>query len=201
MTPWSHQSVEYWLFTNPLENRNGKNHETTDTHARTEREREPMKHYGDQYYTLLFDLLKMRHLAAERGSISLVSAFDESDSLVILLHEMSLEPLNRCCSWFGFWSKLWVAKTPSGVCITKTLSAFGALHRTNIFLLRVMSDWVYIKKQAWRSCIKNRWKSIILTYEQHNMMSTWLFVSHTSPSSATEIQNSGNNNHITSKTK
>lgn len=160
-----------------------------------ERERIWMKHYGDQYFTLLFDLLKMRHLAAERGSISLVSVFDESDSLVILLHKMSLEPLNCCCSWFGFWSKFRVAKTPSGVCITKTLSAFGALHRTSIFLLRVMNVYqeTSLKVLYWK-----RWKSIILTYEQHNMMSTGLFVSHTSLSSATEIQNSGNNNHITS---
>lgn len=70
-----------------------------------------------------FDLLKIRHLAAENGSNSSVSTVGICWSS-ILLDEINLEP-----DFFLFWMRLLVEKTPRGVWMIKTVSGFGALHQ------------------------------------------------------------------------
>nr|GMD61457.1 hypothetical protein Iba_scaffold48817CG0010 [Ipomoea batatas] len=71
------------------------------------------------------DLLKIRHLAAEKGSNSVIPLSDVSGSSRHL-DEMSLEPLGQC-SLLCFCSKFPLENTPKGVRITTTLSAFGVL--------------------------------------------------------------------------
>jgi len=70
----------------------------------------------------LFNLLKIRHLAAENGSSSVVSSGGISSSFA-RLDEISLDP-----AFFLFWRRLLAENTPRGVCIIKTVSGFGALH-------------------------------------------------------------------------
>lgn len=70
-----------------------------------------------------FDLLKIRHLAAENGSKSSASTVGICSSST-LLDEINLEP-----DFFLFWIRLLVEKTPRGVWMIKTVSGFGALHQ------------------------------------------------------------------------
>lgn len=76
--------------------------------------------------TLLFDLLKTRHLAAESGSKSLLSKFEDSGSS-LFFRETSLEPLKHP---FRFSSRLLAEKTPEGVWTARTASGFGTLHKS-----------------------------------------------------------------------
>lgn len=72
--------------------------------------------------TLEFDLLKIRHLAAENESSSLFSGKGSGSSA--FLDETNLEPLKHPLS---LWSELLVAKT-EGVWIATTDSGFGILY-------------------------------------------------------------------------
>lgn len=72
-------------------------------------------------FLLLFDLLYIRHLAADNDSGGGVSSSGVS-SIFTLFDEINLEP-----DFFLFWRRFFAEKTPVGVCIIKTVSGFGAL--------------------------------------------------------------------------
>lgn len=73
-------------------------------------------------FLVWFVLWKIRHLAAENGSCSVLSI--GVTSCFLLLDEINLEPV-----FFLVWRRLLVEITPSGVCIIKTVSGLGALQK------------------------------------------------------------------------
>jgi len=125
-----------------------------------------MNNFLQSTFLVWFVLWKIRHLAAESGSCSVLST--GGSSCFILLDEINLEPV-----FFLFWRRLLVEMTPRGVCIIKTVSGFGALQKTiemikdemlnTRFRLRTISDKTIYeqlqKDNSWgkKQTIQRKW--------------------------------------------